>query len=226
MHQCITEGFQDAGIFITELCEFENGDDFIRDFTPGRFDLIVLDIFMGTSSGVDTAEKIRAIDTQTKIIFCTSSNEFASEAFGVNACFYVLKPIDAEKMKHMISRLNLSEFLKNRYILLPDGQKILARSIMYTECMDHVLFLHISNGTTVKTRLQQYRLESMLSSFSQFHSCSKGLLVNFEYVTKKTNSDFLMKDGAILPISRRKAKETTAAFENYLFEQLDTFAKG
>lgn len=222
LRKSIIDGFQTKGINISELKEYESGDNFINHFSTSRFDVVVLDIFMGSTSGVEVAKKIRAIDDQVKIIFCTSSNDFASEAFGVNACYYILKPVDADKVTNMIPRLNLAQFFQSRDIVLPDGQKLLVRSIMYTQCMDHVIFLHLNNGTTIKTRLQQSRLEIMLSSFPQFFSCSKGLIVNFNYVSNKTGSMFLMKDGTTLPISRRKAKETTASFENFMFEQLNT----
>ena len=48
---------------------------------------------MPGENGIDTAREIRRYDQSVKIIFLTSSAEFAVESYTVGAYFYQLKPI-------------------------------------------------------------------------------------------------------------------------------------
>ena len=72
------------------IAAFPSGEDFLAGWEAGRFDVILLDIFMESLTGMDVARKIRETDGQVKLVFCTTSNEFASESYEVNACYYLL----------------------------------------------------------------------------------------------------------------------------------------
>ena len=58
-----------------------------------RFDILFLDVLMPGVNGIETAQEIREYDSAMKIIFLTSSAEYAVESYTVNAYFYQLKPI-------------------------------------------------------------------------------------------------------------------------------------
>ena len=75
------------------LDRFSSGEDFLGAFTPGKYDLIFLDIYMDGITGMETAKRIRQTDHDCRIIFITISPEFAVESYNVNASFYLLKPI-------------------------------------------------------------------------------------------------------------------------------------
>ena len=220
LKNALTEAFEDENIKIDTLKEYEDGNVLIQDMSDTRFDFIFLDIYMGTINGIETAEKIRTLDQDVKIIFVTSSNDFASESFSVNASHYVLKPITRDKVREVLERCNLNDVMKNRCIFLPDGQKLLVRSIMYTTYYNHVISIHLCNDTIVKTRLQQSRMESLLSDFSFFISCSKGTIVNFNFVKDIEEEYFIMENEEVISISRRRKKDVREAFKNFLFSQL------
>ena len=74
------------------ISAFPSGEAFLASYRPGLFDLIILDIFMKEITGMDTARKIRESDQTVRIVFSTSSNDFASESYEVNACYYLKKP--------------------------------------------------------------------------------------------------------------------------------------
>ena len=69
---------------------FSTGETFLSVWKPGMYDIVFLDIFMDQLTGVDVARQIRKTDASVKIIFCTTSNEFASESYCVDASFYLL----------------------------------------------------------------------------------------------------------------------------------------
>ena len=65
------------------ITDFPSGEDFLATFEKEKFDLILLDIYMGGMNGVEAAYEIRKRDADVLLVFCTSSNEFASESFEV-----------------------------------------------------------------------------------------------------------------------------------------------
>lgn len=58
-----------------------------------RLDIIFLDVLMPAQNGISTAMEIRQYDTSVKIIYLTSSAEYAVDSYSVGAYFYQLKPI-------------------------------------------------------------------------------------------------------------------------------------
>lgn len=63
-----------------EWLHYPSGEAFLAAWTPGMCDRVILDIFMGGVTGMDVAREIRRSDREVKLVFCTTSNEFASEA--------------------------------------------------------------------------------------------------------------------------------------------------
>ena len=88
---------------------YQSGEAFLSAFSAGKYELIVLDIFMSGITGMDVARKIRETDKTARIVFCTSSNEFASESYEVGASYYLHKPLSEERLRAMLDRLNFSE---------------------------------------------------------------------------------------------------------------------
>lgn len=75
---------------------FPNGETFLASFTVGSFDIVFLDIYMDGLSGMETAQKLRALDASCRIVFVTTSPDFAVDSYDVNAAFYLLKPVTME----------------------------------------------------------------------------------------------------------------------------------
>ena len=91
---------------------FESAEEFFADWSAGKYGLIVLDIYMGDANGITAAERIRETDSDVRIAFCTSSNEFATETYGVNASDYLQKPITAEKVARLLQKANFEKIEK------------------------------------------------------------------------------------------------------------------
>ncbi len=121
---------------------FFSGESFMEHFEKQHFDLIMLDIYIDTMTGVEIANRIRAAGDSSAIVFCTTSNEFASESFKLKLLYYIQKPVHADEIKNMLKRLNLREFQKRLSISLPDGSRCLLRKIFYTNyCRRWVTFV-------------------------------------------------------------------------------------
>ena len=203
-----------------ELNYFKSGEAFLEQWESGMFDLVILDIFMDELTGMDVAKHIRKTDSEVHIVFSTTSNEFASESYEVNACYYLHKPFGKERVKAMLDRIDIAEIEKLRTALLPDGTRVVLRDIIYTDCASHCINLHCKYGKELSVRTSFSEIESQLCAYPYFFTPSKGLIVNFYEVKTQGSNIFTMSDGSRIPISRRKSKEVMEAYSSFLFERL------
>lgn len=131
---------------------FPDGETFLAAWRPGAFDLVILDIFMGALTGMDVAEKLRETDRDVRIVFCTTSNEYASESYAVNACYYLRKPNEKDGIRIMLDRVDLGGLERLRTVRLPDGSSIILRDIVFADCAAHCVTLHGRHGDTRTVR--------------------------------------------------------------------------
>lgn len=199
---------------------FCNSKDFLFSWKAGEYGVIVLDIYLDNITGIEIARKIRETDINTQLVFCTTSNEFASESYEVNAQYYILKPFSEKNITDMISRLNFDKNNNPHSLILSDGQEILLRNIIFTEYFNHIVTIHNKKGKDTKTRITHGRLEELLCCHPYFCCCSKGVIANFYEVKNHDKDIFLMSDGSHIPISRRKSKDVQNSYIKFCFEQM------
>lgn len=199
---------------------FQNAEAFLSAWKPGLYELILLDIYMDGLSGIETARKIREQDAEVRLAFCTSSNEFASESYEVNAHYYLLKPFSDTAVSEMLQRMNMDSYELARYITLPDGQNVILRNIVYTEYHNHTVTIYSKKGSHIRTRISQTDFERLLCPYSYFCCCSKGIVVNFYEVAGQSRNFFTMSSGASVSISRRKEPAVLEAYNRFLFDQM------
>ena len=203
-----------------KIFTFPGGPEFLETWKEGEYDLILLDIFMEESLGINVAQEIRATDKDVRIVFCTTSNEFASESYEVGANYYLQKPVSQVSFQRMLKMIRLDNYEENRFITLPDGQKIVLRNITYTEYYNHSIIIHSKKREDLQTRMSQTEWETLLSDYNFLCSCSKGIVINFHEVDRIEVGMFLLHNGETVPISRRKMKEMTENYAHFRFEQM------
>ncbi len=72
--------------------------------------LVFLDIEMPKLNGIAAARKIFAQQPEIEIVFVTAYNHFAVEAFEVNACDYIMKPVSPQRLNQTMSRIAQKRF--------------------------------------------------------------------------------------------------------------------
>lgn len=197
---------------------FSSGDKFLETWHEGMYDLIIVDVFMPGTIGIDVARKIREVDMDVRLVFCTTSNEFASESYEVAANYYLHKPVSIDSIQRMLKMIRLDQYEHNRFLRLADGQRVILRNIIYTEYHNHTILIHCKNGENIQTRMSQMDWEALLSEHTYLYSTSKGIVANFYEVSKLEDGLFLMSDGSQVPISRRKAKEVSERYATFRFQ--------
>lgn len=82
------------------------GEDLLARHAASRADIILLDMIMPLVNGMDTARELRQSDTAVRLVFLTSSPEFALESYEVRAFDYLLKPVTYERLARLLDELS------------------------------------------------------------------------------------------------------------------------
>ena len=85
------------------VAECSNGAEALKAVSELSPDLMFLDIQMPGMDGFGVVSKLQA-DAMPLVIFATAFDEFAVDAFEVNAIDYVLKPIDDSRLECAVAR--------------------------------------------------------------------------------------------------------------------------
>lgn len=90
-----------------EICGlFETGNALLAYLDGHHLDAVFLDIEMPGLSGLALAEQILALNHDIQIVFVTAFNQYAIDAFEVQAIDYILKPLSEERLMKTLSRLH------------------------------------------------------------------------------------------------------------------------
>ena len=203
----------------TELLSCDNGDDLIARNAASHMDIVILDIVMPLLNGMDTARELRAQDTAVKLIFLTSSPEFALESYEVRAQDYLLKPVSYDRLREALDACcqMLCAEPKNMVLKTSFGfQKLYFGDVEYAEAQNKRVVFHLRTGREVGTPEPLHSLEDKLVSEDGFFKCHRSYLVYLPNVDHFNSTEIIMRSGRCVPIARGYAK----AFQEAYFAQM------
>lgn len=199
---------------------YSNGPSFLKDFKPGMFDIIFLDIEMPDENGMDVAKDIRRIDDKVIIIFVTNLAQYAIYGYEVNAWDFILKSSDYYQVSIKLDRALARIHSQQQEVMMPiesDSKKIYLKTkdIKYIETSGRKIVFHTINGDystygTIKDITNQLNK----SNFNSFVRCNSYLIINLNYVSSLEGSNVII-DKEKLVVSRPRKKE--------LIEKLNKF---
>jgi len=208
-----------------KISGFSCGENLIEHYTDEQspFDIIFLDIEMKDLTGIQTAEKIRAIpDRNVLIVFITSYPEYMQDSFDVQASQYLSKPLSyklfEEKLKKVIGYLD--DLTTNITVVsLKDGNIVLY--------LDNIVCIETDKSQTLKSNLlitttnETIPIKGKIADLEKelqgryFISLHRSVLANMRYI-KRFNTDTVeFINGKKVELSRRKATEVKDAFSTY-----------
>ena len=89
---------------VSSVIMASNGQQALDICQSEKPDLVLLDIRMPGIDGLETAQHLSHMEKVPAIIFTTAYDEYALDAFKVNAVDYLLKPVRREKLAESLTR--------------------------------------------------------------------------------------------------------------------------
>lgn len=186
-----------------------------------RYDILLLDVLMPGENGIETAAEIRSYDSNVKIIFLTSSAEFAVESYTVNAYYYQLKPMERTRFFELMdSVLSVCERERTSGLILRCKSgitRIEPGQVEYCEVIHRTLFIHLTNGRVLEKIGSLDELSDQLMTFRNFLRPHRSYLVNLDYVQSLSYRAITMSCLTEIPIPRGKYNEIKDAYLEYAF---------
>lgn len=197
---------------------FDNGNAFLFNFEPTKYDLILMDIDLSSDkNGLEVSHEIRKSDNDAIIVFMTNLAQYAIDGYKVNAFDYIIKPIlELDFITRIENAINNIKSKKRTKILVSvSGKKVVLelKNIYYVEVLNHNLFYHTNVGV-LETRGSLKSLAEELKK-DGFSLCNTCYLVNLKYVEHISGYVVTVK-GEELLISHPKKKSFVNDFTNYL----------
>lgn len=204
--------------------EAGNAIEAIHLITELNSNLLFLDISLPGGSAFSVIEKIQHMPQKPWIIFVTAHDNFAADAFEVDAIDYIMKPIDPLRLKKALQKVfklvNFEEKENKPTIkvgLIPVDIK--EKTILIPE-KDIVFFEAQDDYTYVKTLTNKYltgftlrELEARVSK-EQFMRCHRSYLLNLARVievSSQANGTLLLtvndEVSSKVPVSRAQTKK-------------------
>ena len=216
---------------ILEYKTFTNPLELVMQMEKGvHYDVILLDICMPGMNGIQCAKDIRMYDNLVKIIFLTSSTEYAVESYSVKAHNYLLKPIQKDSLFSVLRQLEKEENVAEKKFFIIKSKtgitKIFLEKLEYCEVINRKLVLHLINNEEYESTLRMNELEESLEGFGMFLRTHRSFVVNMDYIQSLMTHSIVMESGVKIPVPREKYAQIKQIYMNYVFQGKNAIVLG
>ncbi len=200
--------------------------------TRHKPDLLFLDVELGDGTGFELLEQLPGFNGHT--VFVTAYEKYAVRAFRANAIDYLLKPVDPAELSDTIDKVlsrqrhietnadtkttylsavrfagrlrSTNDWPKCLMISSHDGMEMVdTTQILFIEADNTYSTLHLKTGKKLTSSRPLLEYEDMLNPVD-FFRIHRSYLVHAPAIKKihSKSSAIELKNGVILPVSRRK----------------------
>lgn len=198
-----------------------SGEDFVRLIRPGRWDLVLMDIYMepGGMDGIEAAKRLREQDDDCLLIFVTTSRVHGMASYDVQAADYLCKPVSQKTMDKMLDwhlARQKERFRTLRVRCEWEEIDIRMRDICYIEIQKHTALIYMKDKV-LQTARSITALEEDVAG-AGFLRCHRSYLVNMHHIRRIEKRDFLMDNGHKVPLGSTMAASVRSRFMEWVFE--------
>lgn len=206
---------------------FEHAEELLLHVREEKYmpDLIFMDIYMPDQKrnsypfGMEAAKKLRNMDYKGKLVFFTTSREYALEAFDVQAWQYMVKPVSEDKLFPVLDNLrrDIEEEQKKFILLRIEGKlmKVSLNDIVYCEAQGKKQWLYLINGTRYLLRMTMSEIYELLSCYQEFVRLGVTFIVNLGYIGSLSAKEAYMDNGMKIYLPRGTYKGLREQYFSY-----------
>ena len=211
---------KDQSVAITT---YENGNDLINDALKiGGYDIYILDVLMPEITGIELGIELRKLNLDGQIIYLTSSEEYAIDAFKTKAFNYILKPIDKNELfttLDEVTSLLSTQAQKSIIVKTKDGDIRLAiNDILYVDMTKRMPAYHLTDNRTVESitiRTTFAEAVQDLLNDERFVLSTASSAVNLHYITMVEKDSVLFQNGSQFYIGVRACRQLRSVWSDF-----------
>jgi len=164
------------------------------------------------------------------VVFATAYDEYALQAFDLNAADYILKPFEEERVRQMVEKITTATGLRWQHSNAEpaDSDRLAKRTDRLAITVDErilllpvsqILYMAYEDGKTIiVTENQVYRVNEPLTSLERrigktaIVRVHRAYLVNLDCITEiepwfHSTCNLILQNGSSVPVSRTYMKE-------------------
>lgn len=210
-----------------EIRTYVYAKDLAEDILENKvwFHMLFLDVEMEGMSGMDAAKKLREEGYEGIICFVTGKDQYALDAFSVDAIGYLQKPAKYPDVKRMVQKALVQIYYKQdeaeakkRYLeITTQNEKAMIdiRQILYVEKRRNQCVIHLED-----TEIVCYEtLKSLFERLDKRNFCftHQGFIVNFDKIKEVKKDIICLGAGREIPVSRRYQNELRERHMNKIY---------
>lgn len=196
-----------ADLECTVLPVFVSAQNVIDYLKQGSISVIFLDIDMPDMNGFQLADYLCKNYPDILIIFVSLYEDFVYSSFEYSPFRFLRKAKVREELRPVFHKIIEKCLFSGRALSFDtvDGEQVLLlRDVAYLEGNKNYFVIHLSSGECFKCRGTLSNAEERLTSY-HFVRVHTSFIVNLEQVSEIRNKQAILKNGAEIPISRRKS---------------------
>ena len=214
---------KDKNISVTT---FSHAEDLLEAAErAGGFDVYILDIVMPFMNGITLGLRLRDAGYDGKIVYLTSSEEYALDSFRVRAFHYMIKPCTPHDFFHTLDEAIASiEVKRDKHVLVKSKErtvKLTFHSILYAELAKRSVLYHLTDGRTIESLSLRTNFSDAVSELSadrRFAPCGVGMIVNMDHITEIGNESVVFSDTETLFLGTKACRKLRGLWNDFLFD--------
>lgn len=207
----------------------KSGKELLDSIASGaEYDLVIFDIYLQAESGLETARRLRE-KSDAAIAFLTVSEDFALEAYSLDALHYLLKPVTDEGIEELLKRYfrRCGQPLKS--LRFRNGRTELEIPLLHIrelKSRSKGVEVVLRRGAGTSWYAVPFREMEWLLGEPGFVRISRGHIVNLEEICVLDGDVCHLRDGSVLSISRRERQNVQKKYSHFLFRKMDAGLSG
>ena len=203
-----------------EIKKIYSGEDLLCEIQySGCFDVIFLDVELGSLNGLEVARAIRKTDNITKLIFISSHHQYYKEAYEVQPFQFLDKPIEQNKLYTVLEQIYHAVKEKETSFSFAHQRvnyRVLCNDIIYFKSESRYVNI-VCKGTSYQFLGKLDEVERILferkSNFLRIH---RSYLVNAKNIKEYSYENIVLVNGEELMISRNQRINVREAYKRFL----------
>lgn len=202
-----------------EYDKFLSGEDLLICYndTGNIYDILIMDIELNGTSGLDVAEQIRKRDNSVIIFFLTSHEEYVYECFKSYPMGFWRKPVKYEIFKKDMKLAYEKILSSHQYIKIIENRnkiRINCNDIIYIENKERKSYIYTTSSVHTTNQLLSQFIAELDDRF--FVRVYKSFIVNLSYIYIIRENEIQMYNSDVkIPLSRTYKASLTEKYINF-----------
>lgn len=205
-----------------KISQFNTGSELLQQFQPQKNDILLMDIIMpGAMNGIAVAKYLRSQRADFHIIFMSSSEEFALEAYDAHPYSYLVKPVTYAAYCKVLDKL--MQKVHQQLLSVQSGHEIYNLAVMdiiFVEATNRQIVFNMKDGRSIATKDTLINMQEILLKYPAFFKPHRSYIINMQYVEHFNSKEISMKNSqALIPIARGLDKEFKDQYFKFMFSE-------